>query len=202
MIEGIQNILLWVQQLLHSTLFYLQQLLGKYEILVAWCILIFMSMFLGGVVYHGIAMTYRRWLTARRFKRGLLAEKQAAKLLRRYGYKILAAQLKETIIVYVNGEPQKSTVRADFLVRKGWKTYIVEVKSGQQGTIKQVATRRQLLEYKLVYEPDGIILLDMEHHNLQKISFAYTKQHRNIWWRYGVFSIFSGALIYGILHIF
>ncbi len=189
------------QQLLeiHS---WLQQLLLQYQEQVALCLLIGVSMLVGGLLYSSIAAIWQRWRIARRFKRGLIAEKNAAKFLRRHGYKILVAQLQENITVYVNGEPQESTVRADFLVRKGWKTYIVEVKSGQQGNVRQAATRRQLLEYKLVYEPDGIILLDMEHHNLQKINFAYGARRRSQWLRYGIISVVTGALVYGVLQIF
>ena len=198
----IQKILPQIQQMLQATLLWLQQWLSQHQAMVALWLLIFLSMVLGGLLYHGMATAFRRWRIARRFKRGLLAEKQAVRYLRKHGYKILAAQLQEPITVYVNGEPQESTVRADFLAKKGWKTYIVEVKSGQQGTVRQAATRRQLLEYKLVYEPDGIILLDMEHHNLQKIDFAYAARHRSMWLRYGIISVLCGALVYGILRIF
>lgn len=202
MTQMVQNIVPQIQQMLLSAQSWLQQWLAAHQELAALWLLIFLSMLLGGLLYRGFSAAYRRWKVARRFKRGLIAEKHAAKFLRRHGYKILAAQLQEPITVYVNGEPQESTVRADFLVRKGWKNYIVEVKSGQQGTVWQAATRRQLLEYKLVYEPDGIILLDMEHHNLQKVGFSYAARRRSEWLRYGIISILTGAAVYGLLQIF
>ena len=59
-------------------------------------------------------MKSRNWRMNRRFKRGEVAEKKAVKFLHRRGYRILAAQLEETITVYVDGVPQKSKVRADF----------------------------------------------------------------------------------------
>lgn len=194
--------MLSMQEMLQTIQSWLQQWLAQNQEFAALCLLVFFSMWMGGLLWHMGSTAYRRWKVARRFHRGLVAEKQAAKYLRRHGYQILAEQLQESITVYVNGEPQKSTVRADFLVRKGWKTYIVEVKSGQQGSIHQSATRRQLLEYELVYQPNGIILLDMEHHNLQKIAFAYPAQRHSTWRRYGVIGVLICMALYGWLQIF
>lgn len=159
-------------------------------------LLLAISLTAGGVIYQCVAAGYRNWRMKRRFRRGEIAERNAVKFLRHRGYKILAAQLQETIVVYVDGKPEKSTVRADFLVRKGWKKYIVEVKSGQQGTVRLPNVRRQLLEYKLVYQPDGILLLDMENRALQEIRFAYPRRNskRLLW--YGVFCLLTGLVVY------
>lgn len=160
------------------------------------------GMVAGGLCYRLCSGCYRNWRMNRRFQRGEAAERKAVKFLRRRGYRIVAAQLAETITVYVDGEPQKSTVRADFLVRKGWKTYIVEVKSGQQGTVRLPNVRRQLLEYKLVYRPDGVLLLDMEHHTLQEIRFAYGHIRRRRYAGYGLACLLTGLLAYCLLQIF
>ncbi len=191
-----------IQKWLSMIQSWLEQWLTLYQEQVALWLLVLISIIIGGILYCGCLSIWRKWRIAWRFKKGLIAEKSAAKYLRHRGYKILATQLQRTITVYVDGEPQKSTVRADFLVRKGWKKYIVEVKTGKQGTVQQASTRRQLLEYKLVYEPDGIILLDMEHHNLQKIRFAYGARLRGEWLRYGMLGVLTGVLTYGALQIF
>lgn len=164
-------------------------------------LLLAVSLIAGGMVYQCAAAGYRNWKIRRRFRRGEIAEKNAVKFLRHRGYRILAAQLQETIVVYVDGIPQKSTVRADFLVRRGWKTYIVEVKSGQQGTVRLPHVRRQLLEYKLVYQPDGILLLDMEHRDLQEIRFAYPRRKRRQLLRYGVVCVLTGLAVYGLWQV-
>lgn len=106
--------------------------------------LVLAGMIVGGIGYRFLSAVYRNWCMSRRFKRGEAAEKKAVRFLQRQGYRILAAQLEETITVYVDGVPQKSKVRADFFVRKGRKKYIVEVKSGQQGTVRLPNVRRQL----------------------------------------------------------
>lgn len=164
-------------------------------------LLLLASMLAGGLLYRCLFICCRNWRMHRRFKKGAAAEKNAVKFLRHRGYKIIAAQLEETITVYVDGEPQKSKVRADFLVRKGWKKYIVEVKSGQQGTVRLPNVRRQLLEYKLVYQPDGILLLDMEHRNLQEIRFAYTKPKQGMLFYYGLICLLAGLFVYGIWRV-
>ena len=165
-------------------------------------LLVLVGMLAGGIGYRFLSTVYRNWRMNRRFKRGEVAEKKAVKFLHRQGYRILAAQLEETITVYVDGVPQKSKVRADFFVRKGRKTYIVEVKSGQQGTVRLPYVRRQLLEYKLVYQPDGVLLLDMEHHTLQEIQFAYTDIRRRGYVGYGLASLLAGVLVYSLLKVF
>lgn len=164
--------------------------------------LVLAGMAAGGIGYRFLSTIYRNWRMNRRFKRGEAAERKAVKLLRRQGYRILAAQLEETITIYVDGVPQKSKVRADFFVRKGRKTYIVEVKSGQQGTVRLPNVRRQLLEYKLVYQPDGVLLLDMEHHTLQEIQFTYTNIRRRDYIGYGLACLLTGILVYSLLKVF
>lgn len=136
------------------------------------------SLLIGGIagmiVYHLVIINYKNYRVKKTFKSGRIAETAAVKFLRSHGYKILASQLREEVVIYVDGEAEQSVVRADYLVRRGWKLYVVEVKSGQQGNARLPAIRRQLLEYYMVYQPDGILLLDMEHKNLQEIRFAYT----------------------------
>ena len=151
----------------------LQTLLYAGDDIAVMAVLLFIGVFAGMILYHLVVINYKNYRVKRTFKSGRIAETAAVKFLRSHGYKILASQLREDVIIYVDGEAEKSIVRADYLVRRGWKLYVVEVKSGQQGNAKLPAIRRQLLEYHMVYQPDGILLLDMEHKNLQEIRFAY-----------------------------
>ena len=68
---------------------------------------------------------------------------------------------------------QKAKLITDYIVEKGGKTYIVEVKSGKSAiTLSDRNTRRQMLEYDFVIPNDGVILLDMENKKLQLVEFA------------------------------
>ena len=151
----------------------LAQLLAAEQELAVMALLLLIGVIAGMILYHLVVINYKNYRVKRTFKSGRIAENAAVKFLRSHGYKILASQLREEVVVYVDGEAEKSVVRADYLVRRGWKLYVVEVKSGQQGNAKLPAIRRQLLEYYMVYQPDGILLLDMEHKNLQEIRFTY-----------------------------
>jgi len=113
----------------------------------------------------------KKWL-----RKAKKAEREALFFLERKGYQIVAQQLSKPIKIYLNGKAHESTIRADLLVRKGWKTYIVEVKSGQQGSGTLPNVRRQLLEYALVFRPSGMLLLDMEHARLKKVEFDYERR--------------------------
>ncbi len=161
------------KQTLPEVLTHLQQYLYSGQDFAAAVILLALGSVGGMMLYHMVVVNYKNHRVKKAFKRGRIAENVAVKFLRNRGYKILASQLREDVVIYVDGEAEKSIVRADYLVRRGWKLYVVEVKSGQQGNAKLPAIRRQLLEYHMVYQPDGILLLDMEHKNLQEIRFSY-----------------------------
>lgn len=152
---------------------WLTQTMQQHQTALVWAILALCAACAGALLYRVLESLYRGWKVRRRLRRAQQAERNAVRFLRRRGYRILAMQLEKTITVYVDGEAQTSKVRADFLVRRGPWRYVVEVKSGRQGDAGLPHVRRQMLEYKLVYRPHGVLLLDMERRSLQEIRFAY-----------------------------
>jgi hypothetical protein len=63
----------------------------------------------------------------------------------------------------VDGRTQEVIVRADFLVERGGSRYVAEVKTGSKATSPSYSdTRRQLLEYRVLYDVEGVVLVDME----------------------------------------
>ncbi|MDN5346920.1 MAG: hypothetical protein PWP65_484 [Clostridia bacterium] len=115
----------------------------------------------------------RRWSAKRlqlKFARARRAEREALNFLKAQGYHILDMQCRVPVVTIVDGFHYQGAVRADIIARKGKKKYVVEVKAGREGEKPaQARTRRQLLEYFLVYRPDGVLLLDMETRRLQEI---------------------------------
>ena len=110
----------------------------------------------------------------RRFKRGLKLEQKAARFLISKGFKIIGEQVAYEHAYYVDHEEVISTINIDYLVEKGEKLFVVEVKSGKSAiSIKNRSTRRQLLEYAVAIDCDGVYLLDMENRNLQLIEFQF-----------------------------
>jgi Holliday junction resolvase-like predicted endonuclease len=114
----------------------------------------------------------RRWAMFRRFQKGREGETAAIELLKGEGYRVIDAQVTRKAVIYVDDEPREATVRADFLVRKQGRTYVVEVKTGAVASDPAAsATRRQLLEYAHVYRCDGLLFADMERGKLHTIRF-------------------------------
>lgn len=110
----------------------------------------------------------------RRFKRGVKLEQKAARFLISKGFKIIGEQVVYDHAYYVDHEEVISTINIDYLVEKGEKLFVVEVKSGKSAiSIKNRSTRRQLLEYAVAIDCDGVYLLDMENRNLQLIEFQF-----------------------------
>jgi hypothetical protein len=134
---------------------------------------------------------WRRLKLRRRFARAQRAEDAAAKLLSRRGYRVLDSQPELSWEVRLNGKGFNIDIRADYLVARGRKRYIAEVKTGHTApSITTSATRRQLLEYLMAYPVDGVILVDMEDESIYHVDF--TSLH-------GLNGQRSGALARGVL---
>lgn len=123
----------------------------------------------------------RRWwgwrheaVEARRARRAVEAEHDAEILLRARGYRILDTQNDHTWSVYLNGDEHEIALRADLIVKRGGRRFVAEVKSGYMApSISTAATRRQLLEYRLAYPVDGILLVDMEAQAIYEVTFPF-----------------------------
>ncbi len=105
----------------------------------------------------------------RHAKRG---EARAEQLLRARGFDVVDRQVAGAWTLRVDGEPVHAAVRADLLVRRRGRTYVAEVKTGRRVTDPRFpATRRQLLEYALVFQPDGVLLVDVDAGLIRQVDF-------------------------------
>jgi len=108
----------------------------------------------------------------RRSARARSGEEAAADLLRGLGYTLEDAQATQRWTIAVDGEPLSVGVRADYLVTRNGKRYAAEVKTGESApSLRTAATRRQLLEYRLAYATDGVLLVDMERGRVHEVEF-------------------------------
>ena len=99
-------------------------------------------------------------------------EAGAVAMLEDLGFEILGAQVAAEYPVRVDDEITLIQVRADFVVRKDGASYVVEVKTGAVAPrIATTATRRQLLEYRVAFDVDGVLLLDAEAGRLHAVTF-------------------------------
>ena len=102
---------------------------------------------------------------------GKLGEEKARLLLIDNGYKILDKQLTLKGKLIENNKIRSFYVKPDFLVKKKEKIYIAEVKTGKSASIKNIYTRRQLLEYAYNYNSKVLLLIDIDKKNIKEIEF-------------------------------
>ncbi len=111
-----------------------------------------------------------RWRIARHRRLGARGERAARVFLQQEGYRIDEEQLVGRYSISVDGALQKVDLRADYLVSRGGKHYVAEVKSGAtSGRIETASTRRQLLEYRIAFPVDGVLLVDMSRRRIVEI---------------------------------
>lgn len=140
----------------------------------------------------------RRRMTLR-FERAAAGEERAPSWLEEHGYRVLGAQVVAEHQVQVDDRVVVIALRADYLVEKRGARYVVEVKTGAFAPrIETSATRRQMLEYRVAFDVDGVVLVDAESGGVHEITFpslarfATAHPSRVGWW---VAAIFAGAVI-------
>jgi len=122
----------------------------------------------------------RFWASARARARGRhasRAERKAARLLRSEGFEIEAVQPPTRLRIVVDDRPRTVSLRADYLVSRGGLRLVAEVKSGRvSASLACAATRRQLLEYRVAYDVDGVVLVDMAAKQVHEVRFPRLDQ--------------------------
>ena len=139
---------------------------------------IVIALLLFAIVKYKLADYKKKRNQKKRFARGNQLELEARYFLENKGYNVVSEQEVHYHRFKVDGETQEAKLILDYIVKKGGKTYIVEVKSGKSAIyINNKSTRRQILEYDFVIENDGIFLLDMENKKMKLVNF-HTKAEK------------------------
>lgn len=129
------------------------------------------------VLLLGLWREQRRRAIASRAAR---SERGAEALLRAAGYEVCERQIRGEGRLWVDGRWWRFEVRADLLVERRaahpglqpGDRLVVEVRTGARGPEPfRPPTRRQLLEYLQVFQPDGVLLVDMEQQRIVGIGF-------------------------------
>jgi hypothetical protein len=107
-----------------------------------------------------------------RWAEATAAEAAAPQLLHELGYQVLSAQLQGSYVLRIDGQPVTVPLRADYLVTRNNLTFVAEVKSGRLAPkLSTAATRRQLLEYLMAFQVDGVLLVDAETRRVHEVVF-------------------------------
>lgn len=125
---------------------------------------------------QSIRLALTRWAPRRRIAAarasGAEGERRAEPLLQRSGYAVIARQVATTYEVLVDGEPCAVALRADFVVEAEGRRFVAEVKTGRLAPrVESSATRRQLLEYRVAFEVDGVLLVDVDAGRVRAMEF-------------------------------
>lgn len=108
----------------------------------------------------------------RRARRAAQGERDAERLLELEGFVIVGRQVERVLRVEVDGFPTEAGLRCDFVVRRGGALYVAEVKTGAVAPrIDHAPTRRQLLEYRLAFDVEGVLLVDPEAGRIRDVVF-------------------------------
>jgi hypothetical protein len=139
-----------------------------------WILMLALAALAGALAARALARLWVHLRLSRIRRRGRRGERRAPALLEAAGYRVLAEQPEREARLAVDGEPRPYRVRADLLAVRGRgaaeRRYVVEVKTGQRAPDPcHAATRRQLLEYQVLYGVDGVLLVDMEAGRLHRV---------------------------------
>jgi hypothetical protein len=118
----------------------------------------------------------QRWRASRlaklRARRASAGESAAAQLLEAHGYAIEDTQVRLAWTFHCDGEPVTVELRCDAIVAKDGRRFVAEVKTGERApALDTAATRRQLLEYVIAYDADGVLLVEPEAGVVREVSF-------------------------------
>lgn len=113
----------------------------------------------------------RERLASARVK-GAEGELRAEAILQRRGFRILRRQAVVRYPLGVDGVAVQVELRADFLVEDRGGRYVAEVKTGTFAPrLETAATRRQLLEYRVAFDVDGVLLVDADAATVRRVEF-------------------------------
>lgn len=118
----------------------------------------------------------RRWArrrrTSLRMVRAVRGEARAPALLEERGFTVIGAQVVVEHAVRIDDRVVVVPLRADYLAARDGARYVVEVKTGALAPrIETSATRRQILEYRVAFDVDGVVLVDAEAGRVHEVTF-------------------------------
>jgi hypothetical protein len=131
------------------------------------------GLLLAGVLLGAAAVQWRaRRRVGRHRRQGRAGEERALELLRRAGYRVLETEVTAAGELRVDGRPVEYRVRADAIVKRRFRRYVAEFKSGtESAAVTNRATRRQLLEYALLFDVAGVLLVDANAGRVHRVEF-------------------------------
>jgi hypothetical protein len=130
------------------------------------------------VLRQALGVWLRRRRVARRALEARRGEVRARGLLEARGYDVVGAQSICSYKLAIDDQELEVPLRADYLVTRDGLRFVAEVKTGTMAPhLKTPATRRQLLEYRLAFDVDGVLLVDAEQGRIHVVRFPFSERH-------------------------
>jgi len=127
---------------------------------------------LGIVVGLVVARWLRGFASRSRNRVAQHGEADAERILARAGYRVLERQATAQWSMLVDGEEVPVEVRIDLLVSRRGRRYVAEVKTGDRAPDpRHPPTRRQLLEYALIFDAREVLLVDVPAGEVRAVGF-------------------------------
>ena len=159
---------------------------------------------LAGMVLGGILFFLLSRITNHPFNPSLPtaapSNKEAEKLLKKYGYQIISQQPRQTILTKFEGQKHMSYADADYLVKKNKKKYLVTIYNGEgQIDPNEPALRQRLLINDYVFYPDGNLLLSPATGDLLPVEFEFPRSSNIDSFFQGLIIVFIILMVIGII---
>ena len=146
--------------------------MAGHDVARAWAILGALAILVLWLMQRAFARWSVRLRLRGRMRRARRAELDAPRWLLDHGYTVTAAQVSRAYALLVDGDELCVQVRADYLVEREGLHYVAEVKTGMSApSLRTQATRRQLLEYRMAFAVDGVLLVDAEAERVHVVRF-------------------------------
>jgi hypothetical protein len=153
----------------------------------------------GALLWAWVARTWRAARLRWRMRRARQKEALAEHILVDAGYEVLAAQVPAPTRIVCDGETLEIEVRVDYLVRRRGRIFAAEAKSGARAPDPaDRGTRRQLLEYAVTYDVDGVLLVDTEEGRVIEVSFPALRTRVTGFWSGVVVGAMAVAAVWGV----
>lgn len=141
-----------------------------------WVFFVILAAILVAVAWATLGM--KAWFERRAFRRlmqrAYSLEKKALRFLEERGFQCLGEQVERDSFFVCDGQKIPFRVRVDYLLERGGRRYVAEVKTGKQvEDFEKPAVRRQLLEYALLFAPWPILFIDGENQRIHEVSFPW-----------------------------
>ncbi len=131
----------------------------------------------GAYLWHKLSKLVQRYKNAQSRKQGSDGEVTAEAWLKKNGFTIISTQTERDSSFKLAGKDLNYKVRPDIMASNKEGLWIIEVKTGKVANPHHIPTRRQLLEYSLLFPEYKLALFDAHQLKFQEVNFKFSSSY-------------------------